>query len=33
LPPMSASIFPGRRVERMRAGMTTVNAGSTRWPR
>src|SRR5690242_5479673 len=26
LPPTSASIFPGRRVERMRAGMTTLKA-------
>src|SRR6185312_16249117 len=31
LPPTSASIFPGRRVERMRAGITTLKAGvSTR---
>jgi hypothetical protein len=30
LPAISASIFPGKRVERMRAGMTTWNAGCTR---
>jgi hypothetical protein len=27
LPSMSASILPGRRVERMRAGMRTLKAG------
>src|SRR5690348_13974646 len=27
LPATSASIFPGRRVERMRAGITTVKSG------